>query len=213
MSEFSITDRTYKKGPIMNTSVVEVNKTMGRPTLYTDQVLEQGYHYLDNYTQEGDPFPSTSGLAVFLGVGRQTLYNWARSEGKEEFMYLLDRLQTKQEQVLWSQGMRGNFNANLCKLALGKHGYRDELPGTSADSQKNLLLGLNGALPRSVPVPKKIGGGMRDPRKDPTNIHVMLGQPVPLHEIPLSVLERDEELAIEQSDEAQEFKRSCAMPW
>ena len=99
----------------------------GRPTKYNGEVLKVTKEYIDNYATHGDMMPSVAGLAVLLGIRRETLHVWAKEEGKEIFSNMLGDLQAKQEQVLFNNGLNGTFNSTITKLALTKHGYHDKV--------------------------------------------------------------------------------------
>lgn len=100
---------------------------MARPTKYTKALLEKAEDYLNTYeTTYEHAIPSIAGLAVALDVRRETLHVWAKEEGKEAFSNILGKLLEKQEQVLISKGLKNEFNSNIVKLALGKHGYSDK---------------------------------------------------------------------------------------
>lgn len=98
----------------------------GRPTEYNEEILSQARNYLENYKKLGDEIPSNAGLAVHLGLSRETIQAWRKEVGKEEFSYILAAIQVKQENVLINKGLSGDFNSNITKLVLGKHGYHEK---------------------------------------------------------------------------------------
>jgi len=98
---------------------------MGRPTKYNTALLEKAQHYLDNYEEYDEVIPSAVGLALVLDITRSTLYAWAKDEDKKVFSHILDNINKKQEQVLLKNGLNNQFNSNITKLVLGKHGYHD----------------------------------------------------------------------------------------
>lgn len=98
----------------------------GRPTKYTPELLEKARHYILNYEDYDQAFPSDIGLAYVLQIGTTTLYRWAEEDDKEEFRDILDQINTKQQLVAWNKGLKGDYNANLVKLLLGKHGFHDK---------------------------------------------------------------------------------------
>ena len=102
---------------------------VGRPTKYTPEMLGRARYYARNYDNEdiGDAIPSISGLAFYLKIARETFYAWARQEEKAEFSDLLDGILAAQERVLINKGLTGDFNSNIVKLVLGKHGYHDRI--------------------------------------------------------------------------------------
>ena len=99
---------------------------MARPSDYSEEVLEKAREYLDDYESHDHAIPSVAGLAKVLGKHRDTLYGWAEDENKAEFSYILRQIVSDQELVLLNKGLKGDFNSNICKLALGKHGYTDK---------------------------------------------------------------------------------------
>src|SRR3990167_951809 len=99
---------------------------MARPTIYSEDILEKTRDYSVNFSNYGDVIPSVAGLAVHLKISRPTIYDWASQEDKQEFSYILDDILSDQERVLMNKGLTGEFNSNIVKLALGKHGYSDK---------------------------------------------------------------------------------------
>jgi len=97
---------------------------MARPTKYNDEVLEKARDYIENHEQYDDLVPSVVGLAGAIDVSRSTLYKWG--EENDEFSDILDRINEDQERKLLSGGLGGDFNSNIVKLMLGKHGYSDK---------------------------------------------------------------------------------------
>lgn len=102
-------------------------KTVGRPTKYNKEILEKALHYLDNYEEYGDAFPSDIGLIDALDIASSTLYEWAKHEDKKDFSEILDKINRKQQRVAWQKGLKNEYNASLVKLLLGKHGYSDKV--------------------------------------------------------------------------------------
>lgn len=98
----------------------------GRPTKYTPELLEKAKAYVDEYESYSHAFPSDIGLADVLGIHTTTLHDWKKDDNKKEFSYILDEIQRKQQIVAWDKGLKGDYNASLVKLLLGKHGYHDK---------------------------------------------------------------------------------------
>ena len=115
-------------------------KGEGRPTDYSEETLTKTQDYLDHFEEYGDAIPSIAGLAVFLGISRETVYDWSRQEKKKKFSYILRNILSKQENVLINKGLKNEFNSNITKLALGKHGYTDKSDFTSGDKPLSTLL-------------------------------------------------------------------------
>lgn len=98
----------------------------GRPTKYSKELLEKAKEYLETYDTVGDVIPSVEGLSLYLDITRTTIYDWEKQEGKEEFSYILRKINAKQHQVLVNKGLSNDFNSAITKLVLGKHGYHEK---------------------------------------------------------------------------------------
>lgn len=101
----------------------EGSAVTGRPTKATDELLARANDYLDHW-QDFGVIPSITALALYLGVSRQTLHNWATEQG-HPFFDILERTMCLQEVTALNKGLTGEWNAMLVKLVLGKHGYHD----------------------------------------------------------------------------------------
>ena len=112
----------------------------GRPTKYSNNTLIVAREYLNHYEKHGDQIPSIAGLAVILGIRRETLHVWAKEEGKEEFSNILGAILAKQENVLINKGLTGDFNSAISKLVLGKHGYHEKVDSTLSGGDKPITL-------------------------------------------------------------------------
>ena len=109
----------------------------GRPTDYSDEILEKARDYLVSFGDDDNAvIPSVAGLALRLGLARSTVYKWAGEEDKAAFSDILDDILSKQEQLLINGGLRGDMNASIAKLALGKHGYSDKVDNTHGGGDK-----------------------------------------------------------------------------
>ena len=100
---------------------------MARPSKYNDSILDSAHTYLETYKEQGDIIPSVVGLALFLDVTPKTLYNWSDDEKNPEFLHMLTKIKSTQEQKLISGGLGGEFNAAITKLVLTKHGYHEKI--------------------------------------------------------------------------------------
>lgn len=99
---------------------------MSRPTKLNDEILQQAKDYIDNYDSYGDAIPSAMGMAKVLKVNESTLYEWAKVD-RLGFSKILETCKDRQRQVLINKGLKGDFNAAITKLVLGKHGYHDRV--------------------------------------------------------------------------------------
>jgi hypothetical protein len=110
----------------------------GRPSKYNDEIIASANAYIDQYEELGHVIPSAVGLALTLGIRRSTLYDWG--EKHEEFSDILDQIQQKQEMLLVSKGLSSEFNSNITKLVLGKHGYHEKV-----DNQTSMNVSIDHA--------------------------------------------------------------------
>lgn len=124
----------------------------GRPLIYSQEILDLANQYLDECEDEEVQkvkqsneekgyemyenkikvrLPSKGGLAVRLGVRRETLYAWAKEY--EEFSNIMERLGAIQEERLINSGLSGSYNSTITKVLLTKHGYREGIDNTTND--------------------------------------------------------------------------------
>lgn len=96
----------------------------GRPTKYTPELIKKAKAYITNYGEYQDVIPSIVGLASVLDVHRSLLYVWEKEY--PEFLDILEAIKREQQKVLLNKGLSGDFNSNITKLVLGKHGYHDK---------------------------------------------------------------------------------------
>lgn len=110
----------------MTDDLEKPKQPVGRPTKYTPELLEATREYMADYKTHGQVIPSIAGLAGVLGVARRTLHAWAKDADKPEFSHILEELLSIQESLLINKGLSSDFNSNIVKLVLGKHGYHDK---------------------------------------------------------------------------------------
>jgi len=75
--------------------------------------------------------PSKGGMARYLGVARDTLYDWASKY--KDFSDVMEELGSIQEEMLINNGLSGGYNSTITKVLLTKHGYREGQDITSND--------------------------------------------------------------------------------
>jgi len=102
--------------------------TQGRKSLYNDDINTLANAYIEDHLSYGDEVPIAAGMANELGVCKATLYNWANEF--PEFLDTLSKLNDKQERLLASKGLTGDFNSTITKLMLANHGYHDKTDST-----------------------------------------------------------------------------------
>lgn len=108
----------------------------GRPTLYTPELLAAAHTYARDWKSIEETRPSIVGLALYLGINRQTVNEWSKDPEKAEFSDIVDDILMKQEKVLFDKGLTGDFNASIVKLGLTKHGYSDKVDGTLSNGDQ-----------------------------------------------------------------------------
>ena len=122
----------------------------GRPTDYSPELVAKASEYLDKYEEQGDMIPSVVGLCKYIGRSRACIYRWAEQEDKKEFSDILDDINETQSRVLINKGLSGDFNSNITKLVLGKHGYHDKQDSTlSAPDGSPVVFNINPVSPNA----------------------------------------------------------------
>lgn len=92
---------------------------------------EKGYVMYENRTVV--KLPTIEGLAYFLEVSRETIYDWEKNN--QEFSDIIERLRTKQAMVLINNGISGLYNPTITKVLLTKHNYREGIESTGKDGK------------------------------------------------------------------------------
>lgn len=103
---------------------------MGEKYKYTPEIVEKAREYLENWENIADnAIPTMAGLATYLDINRDTLYEWEKQgkekEEKREMTDICARARQIQEQVLISKGLTKKYDNSLTKLLLTRHGYSD----------------------------------------------------------------------------------------
>lgn len=116
----------------------------GRPSKLTQQLVERAMMYVIGGYQETDlreVVPTIAGLSMYLGVSRSIVNQWASdakdepdNDLKQQFLDIAQAIKAKQEIMLVSGGLRGDFNPTIAKLLLHKHGYKDEAKTALTDA-------------------------------------------------------------------------------
>lgn len=88
-------------------------------------MVDKAAYYLDNFAENDDVIPSIEGLSEYLEISRTCIYDWKTHDDKAAFSYILEKILVKQGRILINSGLKGEFNAAIAKLALGKHGYHE----------------------------------------------------------------------------------------
>ena len=110
---------------------------MARPTKWNKEIEEKARAYINDYAMYGDMIPSIEGMAIHLGVHRDTLYDWAKHKDKG-FSDILRLTIQNQERTLINNGLNNTFNSAITKLVLGKHGYHDKMEQDITSSDESM---------------------------------------------------------------------------
>lgn len=109
-------------------------KPVGRPTKLDNKMIKRAKEYMERYESIGDRVPTVVGLALYLDVATNTVYNWSKGDN-EDFLRIFTRVEQIQHQGLVNGGLSGDFNPAITKMMLTKHGYSDrqDIAHTSPD--------------------------------------------------------------------------------
>ena len=104
---------------------------MARPTDYKEEYINMVEDYLAENEDAGAglklevKLPTIEGFAVYIGVVKSTLYEWAKKN--PEFSNALARLKTEQYKRLLNSGLSGKYNSVITKLILSSnHGLSEK---------------------------------------------------------------------------------------
>lgn len=137
---------------------------MARPTIFTEEYVKKAKEYLTLCVDDIEEYhktrgeksdgyerlvrvklPTIEGLAVYLDINKDTIYEWCKVN--EEFSDVIDQLRGIQADRLINNGLSGDYNPNIAKVLLTKHGYADkqETDITTGGDKINVnLLNFNG---------------------------------------------------------------------
>lgn len=130
----------------------------GRPTNYTEDTPNKVKEYLatcgehhivktrpkvkdgvlngeEDYVESKVILPTIEGCALYLGITRETVYQWEKDPEKKLFSDIIAELRAKQAEMLINNGLSGRYNPVISKVLLTKHGYREGVEQTGADGK------------------------------------------------------------------------------
>lgn len=124
---------------------------MSRPVEYSQEYVENTKNYLESCIdtpadRESDikasvKIPTIEGLAVYLGINKDTVYDWEKKY--DEFSVVISKLRGQQADRLINNGLSGSYNSTIAKVLLTKHGYREGIDQTTNDKDLPIPI-LNG---------------------------------------------------------------------
>jgi hypothetical protein len=112
---------------------------MGRPTDYNDKILEEARKYIAS-CEDGPgaipgkvcvKLPTIEGMALFLKINRDTLYEWCKIH--DDFSDIIEDLRAEQANRLINMGLSGDYSSTIAKVLLSKHGYREGIESMGAN--------------------------------------------------------------------------------
>lgn len=150
---------------------------MARPTKLTPELLEKAHGYLATckdepvYTDKGAltyvnvNLPSKVGLAIYLGINKDTVEEWckviaydetktdeivkANIELHREFSVIVKEIMQEQEKRLINNGLGGLYKEKTNAMLLSKHGYVTEKTETDLTSGGEKIQGAT-VLPELI---------------------------------------------------------------
>lgn len=114
----------------------------GRPTKYNPIFVDKVDEYLKTTGKEQTTLPKIESFALYIGVHKDTLYEWAGKKKKNgklmypEFSDSLKKIMLKQAEQLIDDGIYGGkeVNATIVKLLLqNNHGMKERTDQTTND--------------------------------------------------------------------------------
>ena len=113
----------------------------GRPPILNEELINLAKEYRDNWNTifEGDVVPTIEGLALHVGIHRDTIYDWVGQENKDDmktrFSDIVKETFQKQGKLLVNKGLEGKFAPKIAGILLSKHDYREAKEVTGKDGK------------------------------------------------------------------------------
>jgi len=101
---------------------------MARPSEYGPHIIEQAMAFIAE-REEQEILPTVEGLALHLGISRDTVYEWSKVH--PEFSDIYERMMATQGDQLINNALVNKYNSSITKLLLSKHGYVERQDITS----------------------------------------------------------------------------------
>lgn len=101
----------------------------GRPTKYNTGLIVKVEEYFKTVGREQTELPSVEGMAEYLDISKETLYQWGKKHN--EFSDAIKRVAQKQKKQLMDDGMYGGKEVNAAMaifLLKVNHGMGQQEP-------------------------------------------------------------------------------------
>ena len=123
----------------------------GRPTKYNKEICEKALDYIFNYKEKyGDEVPMIDGLALELGVHRDTINEWKNVH--EEFSDIVKILKTKQSRTLKNGALNGTLKERSANLWLSsQHGWVTKTEHDITSSDQSFIPNIIEIVPAPFP--------------------------------------------------------------
>ena len=103
----------------------------GRPTKYTPEIIGKINEYLESAVPENMQIPTVEGVALKLGISRDTLYEWAKVH--PGFSDTIRKLKMLQKEALVMTGIFGGKEVNQAIIGLLLKVNHDMVETTKSD--------------------------------------------------------------------------------
>lgn len=120
----------------------------GRPTKYDPKYISSVDEYLETRKDDIDyngnktvRLPTIEGFALFIGVNRDTLFEWESRH--KEFSDSLDKIKIEQKERLTNSGLSGAYNSAIAKLVLSANHNMREKSDTDITSGGEKITGVD----------------------------------------------------------------------
>lgn len=127
----------------------------GRPSKLNQELIDKAEEYLKSCndrietTDKGAlsyvnvSLPSVVGLALYIGVNKDTIYTWCKGDSdiEKQFSDIVKRVNNEQENRLLNNGLGGLYAPKVVGMVLSKHGYSEKTETDITSKGEKLTIG------------------------------------------------------------------------
>lgn len=110
----------------------------GRPSIYSEEILNKANQYFESLPID-EVVHSIEGLADYLEIHRDTIYDWCSQESKQDFSYIVNRILMRQGKTLINKTLKKEFEPRTSGMMLSKHGYATKTETDLTTNGKDLV--------------------------------------------------------------------------